>query len=147
MDKCLMYALPQPVSVEEPTWVERGRIPCLDGLRGIAIVLVILSHTAGTKGAKLPLPLRYVGGLGVEIFFVISGFLITLLLLREMRATGKISLKHFYMRRSLRILPAYFAYLGGLALMQSARQVRIPFGDWFGALTYTINLRPHPANT
>ena len=55
--------------------------------------------------------LSWMGNLGVSVFFVISGFLITLLLLKEECQYGDISLKNFYIRRACRILPAYFAFL------------------------------------
>ncbi|MEY2424840.1 MAG: hypothetical protein QOI61_412 [Actinomycetota bacterium] len=83
---------------------ERARYrPALDGLRGIAVLAVLMFHS----GSR-----RYVSGLypggrfGVDIFFVLSGFLITGLLLAENAKTGTISLKNFYVRRALRLLPA-----------------------------------------
>src|SRR5208282_2593045 len=90
-------------------WTRKGRVPILDGLRAIAIALVIWSHyyTVHPTGKLL----KGVGHLGVTCFFVISGFLITLLLLREHERRGSISLKGFYARRALRILPASFTYL------------------------------------
>ena len=80
----------------------------LDGLRCISIVAVIWAHGPG-EAAKSYL-LRN-GRLGVELFFAISGFLITTLLLRERRDTGRISLRRFYARRALRIFPLYYAIL------------------------------------
>ncbi len=77
------------------------RLPGLDGLRAVAVGMVMLSHF----GAGVP------GDLGVSIFFVLSGFLITWLLLREYRATADLSLRRFYIRRTLRIFPAYYAFL------------------------------------
>lgn len=69
----------------------------LDGLRGVACLMVIAHHF------RLPVP----GGfLGVDIFFVLSGFLITALLLQEWDRCGGINLKHFYLRRVLRLFPA-----------------------------------------
>src|SRR5438552_17026005 len=65
-----------------------GRIPSLDGLRAISIGLVLLAHVAGT--VHLPAPLRHIdhlGNLGVKVFFVISGFLISTLLFKEFHAT------------------------------------------------------------
>ncbi len=72
-------------------------IPSLDGLRAISILLVLFSHAGVSQ--KLP------GGFGVTIFFFLSGFLITTLLLREHNRTGTISLRNFYVRRVLRLTP------------------------------------------
>ena len=79
------------------------RFPALDGLRAIAAVLVVFFHYGG--------PDRLQGWAGVQLFFVLSGFLITTLMLREERRTGEISLKEFYLRRAFRILPVYFVIL------------------------------------
>jgi peptidoglycan/LPS O-acetylase OafA/YrhL len=125
-----------------PTWLHSGRIPCLDGLRAISILLVIIAHarlTDGFPAIRYLQPTPAYGDLGVDIFFVISGFLITLLLLREHDRTGKISLKYFYARRSLRILPAMFAFLMFIAGLQIAGIVRLNAVDWASALTYTVN--------
>src|SRR2546421_12834986 len=80
--------------------------PSLDGLRAISILAVIWYHVPELR------PIWATGFLGVHLFFVISGFLITTLLLREKAATGSISLKKFYIRRTLRIFPAYYLTLG-----------------------------------
>lgn len=89
----------------------------LDGLRAIAILVVLWHHTYdGT--ARWPLVHR--GFLGVDLFFVISGFLIVTLLRRERRRTGDISLRGFYVRRFLRIFPPYYlvlALVGGVAFL------------------------------
>ncbi len=83
----------------------RRHLPGLDGLRAIAVIGVLLYH-AGV--GWIP------GGfLGVDLFFVISGFLITSLLLAESDLTGRISLRHFYLRRARRLLPALAAMLAG----------------------------------
>jgi peptidoglycan/LPS O-acetylase OafA/YrhL len=79
-------------------------VPALDGLRGVAILLVITHHQL--------IPFSLSGGfLGVDLFFVLSGFLITTLLLTEFDATQTISLKKFYLRRALRLGPALLIYL------------------------------------
>jgi peptidoglycan/LPS O-acetylase OafA/YrhL len=75
-----------------------GYRPCLDGLRGVAILAVIVVHTR--------LPNIRAAFVGVELFFVLSGFLITCLLLEEWDKAGSISLRRFYLRRALRLLPA-----------------------------------------
>ncbi len=78
-------------------------MPALDGLRALAVFAVILYHAQVG-----PLP----GGfLGVEIFFVISGYLITSLLLAEWRQRGRIDLAQFWLRRARRLLPALFLLL------------------------------------
>ena len=73
-----------------------GHRPALDGIRGLAVVAVLASHTGVVGG----------GFLGVDLFFVLSGFLITSLLAEEHAATGRISFAAFYRRRALRLLPA-----------------------------------------
>lgn len=79
-----------------------GYAPGLDGIRAIAVLSVIGFHS---------LRLPFGGELGVDVFFVLSGFLITTLLLNEHGRDGKISLRAFYRRRALRLLPALFAML------------------------------------
>jgi peptidoglycan/LPS O-acetylase OafA/YrhL len=84
-------------STERPAAADRFR-PDLEGLRAVAVVLVVLFH-AGVPGFR--------GGyVGVDVFFVLSGFLITGLLVRELQRTGMISLVNFYARRARRLLPA-----------------------------------------
>lgn len=80
------------------TNIQLGYRPELDGLRGISILLVFVHHIYA--------PLLPGGFLGVDIFFVLSGFLITSLLLQEWHRSGSISIKNFYIRRALRLLPA-----------------------------------------
>lgn len=77
------------------------RVAALDGFRGLAILAVVAYHAG--------LPLRYSGVVGVTIFFVLSGYLITSILDRELKVTGRIALRNFYMRRFLRLGPAIFA--------------------------------------
>ena len=116
------------------------RIPALDGLRAVAIVLVVMVHAAPTAG--FPPALAWVHtlqSLGVRVFFVISGFLITALLLQERAATGGISLRRFYMRRALRIFPAFYAYLAVIAVLAAAGWIILLPGDLAHALTYTMN--------
>lgn len=80
-----------------------GHSPALDGIRGLAVIVVVLVHT----GCPL-----FPGGLhGVDLFFVLSGFLITSLLYEEYLNTSDISFRRFYARRGLRLLPGLFAFL------------------------------------
>jgi peptidoglycan/LPS O-acetylase OafA/YrhL len=109
-------------------------MPGLDGMRALAVVAVMVYHA---NYSWLP------GGfLGVEVFFVISGYLITLVLIGEHERTGRVSLRHFYVRRARRLLPALFTLLILLtvwtALFRSEvlGQLR---GDVIAALTYVTN--------
>ncbi len=82
-------------------------LPALDGLRAVAVLAVILYH--------LDLPWMAGGFLGVEVFFVISGYLITTLLLGEWEASGRIGVRAFWGRRARRLLPALFALLAAVS--------------------------------
>ena len=130
-----------------PPWVMKGRVPDLDGLRGISILFVSLGHFSSATDAPFTRPWRDLplAFAGVDIFFVISGFLITLLLIRERERKGRISLSDFYIRRALRILPAYFAYLIVVLAFQRAGWVFMDGRAWVASLTYTVNLIPHRA--
>jgi peptidoglycan/LPS O-acetylase OafA/YrhL len=86
------------------------RIPSLDGLRAISIALVVLSHLVKWKHISLSLLQGY-GALGVHVFFVLSGYLITQLLMKEHERTSTIRLSDFYIRRAFRIFPAAFVFL------------------------------------
>jgi peptidoglycan/LPS O-acetylase OafA/YrhL len=101
-----------------------GHSPALDGLRGVALILVLVYHFTGVTG---PLP---GGWSGVDVFFVLSGFLITGLLLDERKLHGHVSLGLFYARRGLRLLPALLVMLAVWCLLLLA------FHDqrWFGAV-------------
>ncbi len=76
---------------------ETGAIPSLDGLRAISILIVLVSHAG--YGNVVP------GGLGVTIFFFLSGYLITTLLLDETKRSGRINIGKFYLRRAFRLFP------------------------------------------
>src|SRR6516225_7637364 len=118
------------------------RIPSLDGLRAIAIGLVVFGHLCGTSNffpRSTFAPLGDFGNLGVRVFFVISGFLITLLMLDEIEATGTVSLKLFYLRRILRILPACYAYILFVLIAYRLGLAALSPGDLFHAVTYTMN--------
>lgn len=88
-------------------------IPTLDGWRAIAIIAVMASHVWPR------VPVVGSGWLGVDLFFAISGFLITVRMLDEMRVDGRLSLTGFYLRRTVRIFPAYVTYLVCLAALTS----------------------------
>lgn len=85
-----------------------GHVPSLDGIRALAVLAVIFFH-AHTPFSEL-------GMLGVDLFFVLSGFLITSLMLDEHSRTGRIDLLKFWARRFLRLAPAYWLYITGVTL-------------------------------
>jgi peptidoglycan/LPS O-acetylase OafA/YrhL len=117
-----------------------SRIPGLDGLRAISICLVLCAHLTGTANFPKALrPLSHLGELGVHSFFVISGFLITSLLLNERRKTGRISLINFYLRRIFRIFPALYVYIGCISLLAAIGIVKLLPNDLLYANTYSIN--------
>lgn len=113
-----------------------GHRPELDGVRGIAVIAVLCVHAHLLKG----------GFLGVDIFFVLSGFLITCLLLQEWDRTGNISLGRFYMRRALRLIPALvlMCLVVGLyaILFQSGNDKALTLKGLFWGLTYMGNWGP-----
>lgn len=120
-----------------------GRLPSLDGWRAISIVLVLGAHSPEAVGFPdgLREAFRWIfdGALGVRFFFCISGFLITYLMLREAERSGTVSLRDFYLRRALRILPVYLLYLGVLAGLQQTTPFALTPGQWASSLTFTVN--------
>lgn len=98
-----------PCDPPQGAFAQAGQIPSLDGLRAVSILLVLLSH-AGVS-AKIP------GGFGVTIFFFLSGYLITTLLVREYFRFGTIGMRNFYLRRALRLTPPLLLTLLAAALL------------------------------
>jgi len=130
--------------VGEPT-VNRADIPSLDGLRAVSIGLVLVGHALNQSPRSFGFRALFLhADLGVRVFFVISGFLITSLLLNERTQSGSISLKLFYIRRALRILPAFFLFIGCVALLSVLGVTPVPSGSWLFVLTYTVNFAPYP---
>jgi peptidoglycan/LPS O-acetylase OafA/YrhL len=119
------------------------RMPSLDGLRAVSILMVLLGHLSGTRNFwSIDLWIGNYAHLGVTVFFVISGFLITSLLISEQTATGGISLKLFYLRRTLRIFPASYTYLIVLSAICALGFITVPRASMICAFTYTINYLP-----
>jgi len=109
----------------------------LDGVRALAVALVLLSHSSFRD--------RFSGGaIGVDVFFVLSGFLITVLLLREHDRVGSISLRRFYARRTLRIWPAFYTFviavlLWGLLVADHVKRAAVLAGmPWVASFTSNI---------
>ncbi|HWY23726.1 MAG TPA: acyltransferase, partial [Nevskia sp.] len=116
------------------------RIEALDGLRAASILIVLLGHAA--RGREAPgwlSPFRDLGILGVYLFFTISGFIITLLMLRERQRRGSISLSAFWQRRAWRILPPFAAACAGIALAAALGLMHWHWQSFLGALSFTKN--------
>jgi peptidoglycan/LPS O-acetylase OafA/YrhL len=111
-----------------------------DGVRAVAALMVVAFHFGGSRFAFLS------GWLGVHLFFVLSGFLITTLLLREEERTGKVSLGNFYIRRAFRILPAFYVALGATAAYLVAVGRTVSDGV-FSSLGYYATFLPEFAPT
>ncbi|WP_263419297.1 acyltransferase family protein [Terriglobus albidus] len=108
-------------------------IPALDGIRGVAVLLVLLAHSGFDK--VLP------GGLGVTVFFFLSGFLIAMRLQDEHTATGRISLYRFWVKRGLRIVPALYVVLALVWILERISK-KYPVGSpgaYFADLAFTAN--------
>jgi peptidoglycan/LPS O-acetylase OafA/YrhL len=106
-----------------------GYVPALDALRAIAVISVVLLHAG--------VPFLPGGGHGVHLFFALSGFLITTLLLREQHALGGIALGRFYGRRALRLMPALLVLC--LVISVAAVAGRARFGAVAATLAYVSN--------
>ena len=106
-------------------------IPALDGLRALSVVMVVLGHL-GVPAVS--------AGHGVMTFFVLSGFLITWLLLREHATTSQVSLRLFYIRRALRLFPAFYCFCLVFAVVHYIYRSSWPHGpSYLSALVYVSN--------
>ncbi|WP_028047127.1 acyltransferase family protein [Cellulomonas sp. URHE0023] len=129
----LSATLERPSTVAAPAAVGMPRLPGLDGIRALAVAGVVIYH--------LGAPWMRGGFLGVDVFFVLSGYLITTLILDEVELTGRFSFRQFYVRRARRLLPALGLLLMvvagvGLVLRTEAGELR---GDIIAALGYASN--------
>jgi peptidoglycan/LPS O-acetylase OafA/YrhL len=119
------------------------RLHGLDGLRAISILVVMAAHVCRTRilgGYVAPQADSHAWGkIGVRVFFVISGFLITKLMLEEHDRHGDVSIRCFYVRRAYRILPAFLAYLAVVVALSVAGLSPVPWNDVAHAATYTTN--------
>lgn len=119
------------------------RIPSLDGLRALSIFLVMALHTIQRINVTHHVPLIWYaifdGDTGVFIFFVISGYLITSLLLHEQHKRGFISMSSFYFRRAMRILPPIYLYVAVLLLLGWAGRLAVTKIDVLSALFFFHN--------
>ena len=115
-------------------------IPSLDGLRALSVLMVILGHTESKLLDRIPFNSVFRRGpQGVAVFFVISGFLITHLLLRELKRDQNIDIGRFYLRRTFRIFPPFYVFLIAVAILGSLHVFYIKWQYLLVAATYTWN--------
>lgn len=120
----------------------------IDGWRAIAAGFVVISHAVNyrfvaTPGLAMHLAQRVSGPLaliGVQLFFVISGFIITSLMLREQATHGRVSIPAFYARRLCRIMPPLLAYYGAVLALAAAGALTIPASSLAASATFTCNI-------
>lgn len=123
----------------DPYITPARRLPGLDGIRGVAILLVLLSHADIVEGITALDWMARLGDFGVKLFFVLSGFLITTLLVTEHRRNGRIAIGRFVIRRAFRIFPAAYVFIFSILAAAGLGWVKLQPGDALHALTYTMN--------
>jgi len=120
-----------------PPELKNAYYPSLNGLRGIAILMVVLSHLK--LSGMLWYSVIFDGTRGVYIFFVLSGFLITTLCLKEKAVTRQLSLKNFYIRRALRIFPVAYLFIVVLIILNLVFQLGIHYKNFLGTSLYLMD--------
>lgn len=142
----------RPLSVPEVGGNAPGRIHQLDGWRGLAALTVVIAHLFGVQHARaaayikgLPQILHYVGNAGVQALFIISGFVICRLLLIEEKRHGSFSLRWFYTRRVLRVLPPFYLYLATLAVLAHFGMVTISAKQLSKAALFLVDFHSYSA--
>lgn len=118
--------------------------PSLDGWRALSVVAVILYHGRFTFFSKHSIMERISshGEIGVDVFFAISGFLISSLLLREFQRNGRISLRGFYLRRFCRIVPAYYLAIAIISILGIMKLIPVNSSDLLSCLFFYRDYKP-----
>ena len=127
------------LSLTEPASSAAGRQPGLDLLRAVAILVVALHHTWTDAVPQILVPVQRFGWMGVDLFFLLSGYLIGSQLLRPHAMGLRPSLREFYFRRAFRILPAFLVVLAAYYLVPQLREDPNMAPLW-RFLTFTMNL-------
>ncbi|WP_158544287.1 acyltransferase family protein [Pedobacter miscanthi] len=126
-----------------PDFLDKSYYPSLDGWRALAIIIVILGHaklTFETTSDTYKFADKVIyANLGVRIFFVLSGFLISSLLIKEFIKTGKINIKFFFIKRILRIFPVLYLYLFVIFILNIVLDLNLNYQHLIGPLLYVNN--------
>ena len=119
--------------------ITQKHLPSLNGLRGISIILVVVTHLGLAQNTFLPK--IFYSSLGVNTFFVLSGFLINTLCIREINLKGNLSLRSFYFRRILRIFPLSYLYIGVIFLINILCHLNIGSIQFVGTMFFITNIK------
>lgn len=125
--------------VTQPTVNSERALPGLDGVRAASIAFVLLGHLSGTRNFPDLSAVWRLSEFGVRIFFVISGYLITSILVSELTTNGRISFSRFYLRRTLRLFPAMYIFVATVALLAAMDFVTLKPLDLTFALAYAMS--------
>lgn len=121
-------------------------LPSLNGLRAVSVLLVLFAHALLVKNVPMCIKSLFGffanGEMGVRFFFVISGYLITHLLLLEFKTNGKVNIKKFYIRRTLRIFPVFYSYILFILLTAIVIKLQVNKGLVLSSLLYLQNFAP-----
>ncbi len=129
--------MPEENKLFIPDLVNCSKLPGLDGLRGICILFVLIGHFSFGSAFNSQ---SAISSIGVQIFFVISGFLITTLLLKEKIKNGRISLINFYIRRAYRILPVVLLFLFTLFFLNKAFGLGLGMRSFITSIFFIRNM-------
>lgn len=126
-----------------PEFLNKNYFPSLDGWRAVAIILVVLGHSKFTT-SETSLYNQFVStfiyaALGVKIFFVLSGFLITSLLIKEFIKNKKVNFKFFFIKRTLRIFPVLYLYILTIFVLNNIYGLNLKSDYFLGPLLYINN--------
>ena len=122
-----------------PDYLKKDHLPSLNGFRAVSVLLVVIFHM-GLSG-NFYYKIIFNGSLGVDVFFVISGFLITTLLIKEKVNTGTISLRLFYIRRVLRILPAAYLCIIVVIILNYFLKLKVSSTYIIAAFFFLVNFK------
>lgn len=142
-----VVAIKRAASESDPGTSAHRRVKVIDGWRAIAASLVVMAHATGYRFAgdynlvidRVRLVFAPLAEVGVQLFFVISGYIITTLLLRERERRGSVSIAAFYVRRVTRIMPPLAVYFLAVVALSAAGTIRLSSASLLSSATFTCN--------